>query len=815
MIHPRINILRADVNGTAPLHDAFLHFLVRLQPADETRRGELQKYFEKHAIIASLKVGKTEVFDSPPEETSPLLTVVLVEPGAKTGSKDENGNDTKDEEKQDQDQEHNKRIESLKKILERSNVPWTPKIIVACLGEKDAAVADFSSLLEAHFPGATLHFVDILPNGETPEAFWWWRCHQKRVAVLPSSGRTVSAGLKKTLGALAAAGINDAGDAPLICSATNVFGPPQDFANIGLLVLDLQDGWCFEDAPKATAKQKEKNEEARQAFLMLLKELRKRITLGADNIRTVVSRSHASKDLHPDIEAELGHAPAPLPDIVFTPLGVQLSQVTAEQRHALSGLLHTDEAKQSETVSETMLTALEGRLCVLKHRISLQEARSGGNIATRLDALFEAGGKELGQIVEHSIERMNQRLRAGAYHGVDNTKSGEGSRDGPRWIKRFPFRSHLPARWPVDRGPAGGKNWLISEPAVMGDFESIFDRKIDVGPNEWIKERISEAISSDCKAGLARLSLTTDLFFETVIRGESRAMLRELEVSESTSGRAGPQTEEPLPSGAHVASGLSGRRAAEAVAPEALLMGVPTWPEVQKLPTRLNFIRNFKSLGRLTKQAGKLGGALVLVAAFSNVTLDPSEIGKTLMQVNACLSFSCEANEEVAPASYLLGLLKFESGQGYFLDIREQKIGLLILLLGLAALITTIWLSVNAHLTQLGEKLDKLRDDTHKCIEDSAIRQLSAAKKIMLDMIGDDMAALRSDLAAAIQARDGKALKSLRAERQALEERIATARPLVKENKEKAAQKKKDEESRRAKLVRAFEKTFSLKGLQP
>ncbi|MEZ5492248.1 MAG: hypothetical protein R3F50_18345 [Gammaproteobacteria bacterium] len=679
-------------------------------------------------------------------------------------------NVNKDEEKQERDE----RIESFKASLERSNIPWSPNVIVACLGEKDVAVTDLSSPLEAHFPGSALRFIDVLPNNEMPEAFWWWRYHQKRVAVLPSSGRTISAGLKKTIGALAAAGIKDAGQAPVICAATNLFGPPDLFAKVALLVLDLQDGWCFEDAPKATVRQKTKNEEARQAFLRLLQEYGKQLSLGSDDIRIVVSRSHASKELHPDIEAELGHVPKALPDTVFTPLSVQLSQITAEQRYALSALLRTEEAKQTETVSETKLMALEGRLRVLKHRISLQEARSGGDIATRLDALFEAGNKELGQIVEHSIERMIQRLRAGAYHGVDNTKSGEGSRDGPRWIKRFPVRNHLPAWWSSNRGPAGGRNWLVSRPAVMGYFERLIDRKINVEPNEWIKERISEAISLDCKAGLARLSLTTDLFFEAVIRGESRAMLRELEVSESKSGWAGPQTE-PLPSGAHVATGLAGRRAAEAVAPETLLLGVPIWPEVQKLPTRLNFIRNFKSLGRLTKQAGKLFGGLVLVTAFSN---------------------SVDFSQANLSSDYI------ESNW-------------LILLVCLAALIITIGLSVNAHLTQLGEKLDKLRDDTHKCIEDAAIRQLSGAKKIMLDVIEDDMVALRSDLAAAIQARDGKVLKSLYTELQELEDRIAAARPLVKENNEKAVQKKKEEKSRRDKLVRAFEKTFSLKVLQP
>lgn len=806
MIRPSINVLRTNVHGTAPLHDAFLHFLVRLQPTDETRRTQLQNYFEKNAVIASLKVGSTSLPMSPPEETTPILTVVLVEPYPATGNNGEINNE-------DEEDKCDRRIESLKANLQGSRVPWSPNVIVACLGEKDAAIADFSSPLETHFPGAALRFVDVLPSGEASEAFWWWRCHQKRVAVLPSSGRAVSAGLKKTLGALAAAGIKDAEGEPLICSATNLLEPPDVFASLGLLVLDLQDGWCFEDGPNETERQKAKNTEARQAFLMLLKELRKHLTLGADDIRTVVSRSHASKDLHPAIKAELGHAPKLVPDTVFTPLSVQLSQITAEQRHALSALLRTEEAKQTETVSETMLTALEGRLRVIQHRISLQEARSGGDIAARLDALFEAGNKELGQIVEHSIERMIQRLRAGAYHGVDNTKSGDGSRDGPRWINRFPLCSHL--RPPEDQGPDDGKNWLVSKPAVMGDIERIIDRKINVEPNEWIKQLISEAISSDCKAGLARLSLTTDLFFETVIRGESRAMLRELEVSDSTSGWAGPQTDEPLPSGAHVASGLSGRRAAEAVAPETLRLGVPTWPEVQKLPTRLNIIRNFKSLGRLTKQAGKLIAALVLVVSFSDVELQPSRIAETLTQVNACLSFSCEEVDGYEPDSYLFELLFFAPGQGYYLQYGETRFGLVLLLFGLATLYLTIRFSVNAHLTQLGEKLDKLRDDTHKMIEDAAIRQLSAAKKIMLDVIEDDMATLRSDLAAAIQARDGKALKSLHAERQALEDRIATVRPLVKENNKKTELKEKEEKSRRDKLVRAFDKTFSLKVLQP
>lgn len=771
MITPVVSILRVDASATTAPPPSFLRLLTRAR-LDSDGAKRLAEFCTEGGVARAVLVlpfnevrveraesvigaGQGEENGSKPLS---VLTVCLVDHGAIL-------------------QDNKAIVEGFSKEL--GNLPWSPEVIVACIRGRDEAVAALGATLDAHFSGASIQYLDLCPDGREPDSFWWWRHHQRRVAVLTTSGDKPSDGLEKILAAVREAGIEKAGDTPVILTPEKLLASSAEFSEITLIVLDLHDKWAFAGGPPISARQKDEHDEARKAFMGRMAAA---IGLGCE-VRLSIPRNRALKHLHPEILNALGSSPATLPDIIFVPIGTQLRSMSAEMRRGLAGLSSVEGAEHRSDASklpsradlEAERTALIGQREVITQRMALQEVRGGGDLATRLNTLFEASRRELQRIIDHEIEVMTRELRVGAYPGIDGTATGLGSRGGDRWDLHCRLRDHLFAGWTHYGQPDdGGWNWVIATPEPSGGVAKVTNRRRTMESHPRVQALIAKAVSRKCEDSIARLALATDLFIEAVVRGESRAILRELQPDDVTDEAEPSKHADPLPSGAHQATGLSGRRASELVSAERLRAGVATWPRVEKVPHHLNVGQNLKSVGLLMRQAGKLGAALVVVAAFF-----PAMAGK------------------FEPPTWT----------------QVQEHGLWVIPIALLVLSGAVWLSANAHLAQIAEKLDKLRDDTHRALEDAAAKQLAVARRVISAIVSDDLDALRADLQLAIQARDGKALNSLAADLKAIETRIADREADIERTKVQEALREKETKVRRSQTASILKKFFSLRGL--
>lgn len=648
--------------------------------------------------------------------------------------------------------------ETLRTRLANAPPAWTPLVVVACR-TANKTVEDVAHqllpVLDRRFLGADISFVDVDP--ERRPDFWWWRLRdttdqqdtteQPLVDILTTGFGRPSRDLEKVLEGVRAADVTfeqrRRGAGASIVDPTETTQGPEVAPRA--VILDLNEKWAFVGGDGLSEAAQKEASQKREAFLGALQLLKGPHAL---EMRLILPRGKGAADLHPTLLDQLGTEPLLLPVTVSRPLLWQIKRLPPEtllglsENAALAGMGENDPQRR-----EAELIAYRGAREVLRQQLELARARGGGDMVTQLTALVQQARADLVRIADFGFESLIRDVRGGAYPGTDGRPHSRGSRAGESWKQHFPFWSHLLTRW--SKLPDARDNWVVSDRQSQTLIPWVWNARIEITANDRAKEVLSQAIAAYCREQIAATGALCDVYFSLSLRGEAREML----IRQRTTPDSDLQNLPELPEAIRQPDGIASARALSIVTEARLRNAVPRhgWPVIGNVPHILNFDVILKSVRTLLRQATKFGA--FFVAAYLVLQSPGADPAATLWgwleQVQIPI-IQMKANDGLVVFSvvFLFFLVLVANG---FLELRFQQT----------------------------EKLDKLRDDTLRVIEDAAAKQISQARLAFLSALEDDLAAFHAQMLTGIQHHDRAHLNTIPPRLQRIEDEIKRLEPLV------------------------------------
>lgn len=662
--------------------------------------------------------------------------------------------------------------ETLRTRLTDAPPAWTPLVVVACRAA-NKTVKDVAQrllpVLDKQFPGADISFVDVDP--ERRPDFWWWRLRdttdqqdateQPMVDILTTGFGRPSRDMEKVLEGVRAADVTfkqrRRGAGASIIEPTETTPGPEVAPRA--VILDLTEKWAFVGGDGLSKATRDEAGQKREAFLAALQLLQGQ---GASEFRSILPRGKSGADLHPALLDQLGPEPLLLPVTVSRPLLWQIKRLPPEtllglsENAALAGIGENDPQRL-----EAKLTAYRGAHEVLHQQLELARARGGGEMVTQLTALVQQARADLLRIADFGFESLIRDVRGGAYPGTEGRPNSRGSRKGESWKQHFPFWSHLRTRWSKlpdagDKKKYDHDNWVVSERQSQTVIPRLLNRRIEITANDRAKEVLSQAIAIYCAEQIAATGALCDVYFSLALRGEAREML----IRQRATPDSDPQNLPELPEAMRRPDGIAAAKALSIVADTRLRDAVPRhgWPVIGNMPHILNFDVLSKSIRTLLRQATKFG--IFFGAFIGSVYLargsDPNQITDPIVMMKDWLG-------------------RFQIP---WTDIPLSNTWVI----WSAAIVATLVLVWNGFLElrfQQSEKLDKLRDDTLRVIEDAAAKQIAQARLAFLAVLEDDLAAFHAQMLTEIQRHDRAHLNTIPPRLRRIEDEIKRLEPLV------------------------------------
>lgn len=749
MKYPIVQVISASAEAKGRVWRPFATLLAR--PGRFS--NEIVTALEDRAFHGRLKIlahldgdSKIHGFDDVPrglaEGGYPLLSVILVH-------------------------ERDVEAETLRTRLADSPPAWTPLVVVACW-TANKTVEDVAHqllpVLDRRFPGADISFVDVDP--ERRPDFWWWRLRdttdqqdtteQPLVDILTTGFGRPSRDLEKVLEGVRAADVTfeqrRRGAGASIVEPTGT--TPGTEVAPRAVILDLTEKWAFVGGDGLSEAAQKEARQKREAYLGALQLLK---GLGAPEMRLVLPRGKSAADLHPALLDQLPAEPLILPVTASRPLLWQIKRLPPEtllglsENAALAGIGENDPQRL-----EAELIACRGAREVLRQQLELARARGGGDMVTQLTALVQQARADLVRIADFGFESLTRDVRGGAYPGTDGRPNSRGSRKGESWKQHFPFWSHLRTRW-SKLADAGYKkkydqdNWVVSERQSQTVIPRLINKRIEIAANDRAKEVLSQAIAIYCKEQIAATGALCDVYFSLALRGEAREML----IRQRATPASDPKNLPELPAAMRRPDGIAAAKALSIVKDTRLRDAVPRhgWPVIGNAPHILNFDVILKSVRTLLRQATKFGAFIGAAYLVLQPNLQAVEVKNVVGQWLAWTKIPIVSDPTyttiVIWAAVLLAFLGLVANG--FLELRFQQ----------------------------SEKLNKLRDDTLRVIEEAAAKQIAQARLAFLAALEDDLAAFHAQMLAEIQHHDRAHLNTIPPRLGRIEGEIKRLEPLV------------------------------------
>lgn len=662
--------------------------------------------------------------------------------------------------------------ETLRTRLAGAPPTWTPLVVVACR-TANKSVKDVAQrllpVLDEQFPGADISFVDVDP--ERRPDFWWWHLRdttdqqdtteQPLVDILTTGFGRPSRDLEKVLEGVRAADVpfkqRRRGAGADIVEPTETTPGPEVAPRA--VILDLTEKWAFVDGDGLSKAARDEPGQKREAFLGALQLLKGQ---GASEFRLILPRGKSVADLHPALLAQLPPEPLLLPVTVSRPLLWQIKRLPPEtllglsENAALAGMGENDPARL-----EAELIACRGAREVMRQQLELARARGGGDMVTQLTALVQQARADLVRIADFGFESLTRDVRGGAYPGTDGRPNSRGSRKGESWKQHFPFWSHLRTRWSKlpdasDKKKFDQDNWVVSDRQSQSAIPQLLNRRIEISANDRAKEVLSQAIATYCKEQIAATGALCDVYFSLALRGEAREML----IRQRVTRESDPQNLPELPEAMRRPDGIAAAKALSIVTNTRLRDAVPRhgWPVIGNVPHILNLDVLSKSIRTLLRQAAKFG---VFFGAF---------IGSVYL---ARGSDPIQTKDPIVMMKDWLGIFQIP-----WTDTPLSNT-LVIWSAAIVAILVLVWNGFLELRFQQSEKLDKLRDDTLRVIEDAAAKQIAQARLAFLSALEDDLAAFHAQMLTEIQHHDRAHLNTIPPRLRRIEDEIKRLEPLV------------------------------------
>ncbi|CTQ58470.1 hypothetical protein [Roseibium album] len=585
-------------------------------------------------------------------------------------------------------------------------LPWTPDIVLARLHGGEKNFAKIESLVLHHYAGANLRWVSLDETSKDTQSPLWWSMQAtgNRINVL-STGGVMSRKLRTLQQSLQTGGFEV--DLVELSQETDPAGPEAP------LILDISADWALPPKRRLSKAASKKNDEAFEAWqntrIFALSELE-----AAVKGQIVVLLPEPETEIKSIVDGVLPEQYADLnltrlPHEAFVPLGYQVNKLGDKTRANLATVLAGDRDELEERLAqrEAEGRAFEGALTVAEHRKAEDTAKEAGDLQQQIDERIDHARIRIGQMVEHIFADLKSRLAAGNYSGVGGKKKGQGSRDWGRW-----------------GDDAVREDWVEWEDDSKRNFlQSRLDALKTVRPSETVTEFIADALAERCYQTAHTAGLIYELYFATILSGE----IANLEIAVAANGS--------LPRSLRRTSTVPADRAAAAMSAAKIKASVAKPPEIEKVPATKNFKLRSKSYRTLVRQGLKIGGVFVLGASILGLSKENLLKG---VPANGFLSNLLSFTPSISACST-------DVGQACFMSLALAG-GFWLGLLVVAAL--PVWLGLLTVRDMQGEKLDKLRDDTHRVYEAAATTLIGPAKQEFLQAVERDLEILRAQLKA-------------------------------------------------------------------